>query len=161
MTQAWVDAFEAETGIKVNVRQGKDTEMSNQIIAEGDASPADVFITENSPAMTQVENAGLFADISSTVHENVPEQYRPSSNKWSGVAARSTVFVYNKDAVKEADLPASIMDLAKPEWKGKFAYAPTSGAFQAQIAAIRFAIAMIVRIGGLPRADGSSDASAT
>ncbi|HEX2246484.1 MAG TPA: extracellular solute-binding protein, partial [Arthrobacter sp.] len=103
MTQAWVEAFEAETGIKVNIRQGKDTEMSNQIIAEGDASPADVFITENSPAMTQVENAGLFADISSTVQENVPEQYRPSSNKWSGVAARSTVFVYNKDAVKEAD----------------------------------------------------------
>ena len=27
------------------------------------ASPADVFLTENSPAMAQVENAGLFADV--------------------------------------------------------------------------------------------------
>jgi iron(III) transport system substrate-binding protein len=136
MTQAWVDAFEAETGIKVNVRQGKDTEMSNQIIAEGDASPADVFITENSPAMTQVENAGLFADISPTVQDNVPEQYRPSSDKWSGVAARSTVFVYNKDAVKEADLPASIMDLADEKWAGKWGAAPGGADFQAIVSAM-------------------------
>src|SRR5215207_2392032 len=58
LTQAWVDEFTKETGIKVTLRQGDDTEMSNQIVQEGAASPADVFITENSPAMTQVENAG-------------------------------------------------------------------------------------------------------
>ena len=63
LTKEWVDAFTAETGIKVTLRQGDDTEMSNQIIQEGQASPADVFLTENSPAMTQVENAGLFADV--------------------------------------------------------------------------------------------------
>ncbi len=61
LTQEWVDAFTAETGIKVTQRQGSDTEMSNQIIQEGQASPADVFLTENSPAMAQVENAGLLA----------------------------------------------------------------------------------------------------
>ncbi|NKX49683.1 extracellular solute-binding protein, partial [Arthrobacter deserti] len=105
MTQAWVDEFTAETGITVSVRKGKDTEMSNQIIAEGDASPADVFITENSPAMTQVEDAGLFTEVSEAVQKNVPEELRPSSNLWTGVAARSTVFVYNTDKVKEADLP--------------------------------------------------------
>lgn len=136
MTQAWIDEFTAETGIKVNVRQGSDTEMSNQIIQEGDASPADVFITENSPAMTQVENAGLFTEVSPAVQENVPEQYRPSSNMWTGVAARSTVFVYNKEAVKEGDLPASIMDLAEPEWAGKWGAAPGGADFQAIVSAM-------------------------
>ncbi|MCG2622830.1 iron ABC transporter substrate-binding protein [Arthrobacter sp. I2-34] len=136
MTQAWVDEFTAETGIKVNLRQGDDTEMSNQIIQEGDASPADVFITENSPAMTQVENAGLFADISDTVKANVPEEFRPSSDKWTGVAARSTVFVYNKDKLKEADLPKSLMDLADPKWAGKWGAAPGGADFQAIVSAM-------------------------
>jgi iron(III) transport system substrate-binding protein len=136
MTQGWIDAFTAETGIKVTVRQGSDTEMSNQILAEGAQSPADVFITENSPAMTQVENAGLFADISDTVKEQVPEQYRPSSNKWAGVAARSTVLVYNKDKVAEADLPASLMDLQDPEWKGRWGAAAAGADFQAIVSAM-------------------------
>jgi iron(III) transport system substrate-binding protein len=57
LTKEWADAFTAETGIKVTLRQGSDTEMSNQIVQEGAASPADVFLTENSPAMGQVENA--------------------------------------------------------------------------------------------------------
>ena len=35
-----------ETGIKVTLRQGSDTGMSNQIVQEGAASPADVFLTE-------------------------------------------------------------------------------------------------------------------
>jgi iron(III) transport system substrate-binding protein len=136
MTQAWIDAFTQETGIEVTVRQGSDTEMSNQIVAEGDASPADVFITENSPAMTQVENAGLFADVSDAVKENIPEEFRPSSGKWTGVAARSTVLVYNKDNVSEADLPASLLDLQDPAWAGRWGAAAAGADFQAIVSAM-------------------------
>ena len=60
LTQAWADAFTAETGIKVTIRQGSDLEVGNQILQEGANSPADVFLTENSPAMVLVDNAGLF-----------------------------------------------------------------------------------------------------
>ena len=125
LTQAWVDQFTQETGIKVTLRQGSDLELSNQIIAEGAKSPADVFLTENSPAMTQVENAGLFTDISKTVQGQVPEQFRPSTNKWTGIAARSTVFAYDKTKLSEAQLPKSIMDLADPAWKGRWAASPS------------------------------------
>src|SRR6478735_11876739 len=52
LTKEWVDAFTKQTGIKVTVRNADDTEMSNQIVQEAAASPADVFLTENSPAMT-------------------------------------------------------------------------------------------------------------
>ena len=136
MTQGWIDEFTAQTGITVTVRQGSDTEMSNQIIAEGANSPADVVITENSPAMTQVENAGLFTDISDTVKEQVPEQYRPSTGKWAGVAARSTVLVYNKDKLAEADLPKSIMDLQDPAWSGRWGAAAAGADFQAIVSAM-------------------------
>src|SRR6201991_4305890 len=85
LTKEWIDAFTKETGIKVTYRQGGDTELGNQLIAEGDASPADVFLTENSPAMAAVEKAGLFADLNKDTLDQVPPQYRPASGKWSGV----------------------------------------------------------------------------
>ena len=56
-------AFEEETGIEVKLRNGKDLELANQLVQEGDASPADVFLTENSPAMSLVDSAGLFAPL--------------------------------------------------------------------------------------------------
>lgn len=136
LTQAWVDEFTKETGIKVILRQGSDLELSNQIIAEGAKSPADVFLTENSPAMTQVENAGLFADTSAKVQEQVPAEYRPSTNKWAGIAARSTVFAYDKTKLTEAQLPKSIMDLADPAWKGRWAASPSGADFQAIVSAM-------------------------
>ena len=114
LTKEWIDAFTKETGIKVTWRQGGDTELGNQLIAEGDASPADVFLTENSPAMAAVENAGLFADVDAATIDQVPAQYRPASGKWTGVAARSTVFVYNTDKLQPDQLPKSMLDLGNP-----------------------------------------------
>lgn len=136
LAQEWVDAFTKETGIKVTVRHGSDTEMSNQIVQEGAASPADVFLTENSPAMAQVENAGLFADIDKATIDQVPAEFRPSTGKWTGIAARSTVLVYDKAQLSADQLPASMLDLAKPEWKGKWAASPTGADFQAIVSAL-------------------------
>ncbi|MFJ3958839.1 iron ABC transporter substrate-binding protein [Arthrobacter sp. NPDC090010] len=136
LTKEWVDEFTKETGIKVTLRNGDDSELSNQIIQEGAASPADVFLTENSPAMTQVENAGLFADIDKATQDQVPANFRPSTGKWTGIAARSTVLAYNKDKVKEADLPKSLMDLSQPAWKGRWAASPSGADFQAIVSAM-------------------------
>lgn len=136
LTQEWIDAFTAETGVKVTMRQGSDTELSNQIVQEGAASPADVFLTENSPAMAQVENAGLFADVDKATVDQVPAEFRPSTNKWTGIAARSTVLVYDKTKLTEDQLPKSMVDLANPEWKGKWAASPSGADFQAIVAAL-------------------------
>jgi iron(III) transport system substrate-binding protein len=135
LTKEWIDAFTKETGIKVTYRQGGDTELGNQLIAEGDASPADVFLTENSPAMAAVEKAGLFADLDPATLEQVPTQYRPATGKWTGVAARSTVFVYNKTKLQRDQLPKSMRDLQAPEWKGRWGGAPAKADFQAIVAA--------------------------
>ena len=136
LTKEWIEAFTKETGIKVTYRQGGDTELGNQIIAEGAASPADVFLTENSPAMAAVERAGLFADIDQQTVAQVPTQYRPTSNKWTGVAARTTVFVYNKDRLPADQLPKSLLDLQQPVWKGRWGAPPTKADFQAIVAAL-------------------------
>lgn len=136
LTKEWIDAFTKETGIKVTYRQGGDTELGNQIIAEGSSSPADVFLTENSPAMAAVEKAGLFADVDPATVAQVPAQYRPATDKWTGVAARTTVFAYDKNKLTEAQLPKSLMDLQRPEWKGRWGAPPVKPDFQAIVAAM-------------------------
>ena len=136
LAKEWAEAFTKETGIKVTLRNGGDSEFSNQIVAEGKASPADVFLTENSPAMTLVDAAGLFAPIDADTLALVPEQYRPSDGKWVGIAARSTVFVYNKDKLKEDQLPKSLLNLADPSWKGRWGASPSGADFQAIVSAL-------------------------
>jgi iron(III) transport system substrate-binding protein len=136
LTKSWIEGFTKETGIKVTVRNGDDTEMGNQIVQEGAASPADVFLTENSPAMVLVDNAGLFAPVAPTTLEQVDAAYRPAHGKWVGIAARSTVFVYNTSKMTESELPKSLLDLASPSWKGRWAASPAGADFQAIVAAI-------------------------
>ncbi|ANI81274.1 iron ABC transporter substrate-binding protein [Kosakonia oryzae] len=136
LTKSWVDEFTKETGIKVTLRNGGDTELGNQLVQEGKVSPADVFLTENSPAMTLVDNANLFAPLDADTLKQVPAQFRPAHGRWIGIAARSTVFVYNPTKISAAQLPASIMDLAKPEWKGRWAASPSGADFQAIVSAM-------------------------
>ncbi|RDJ27738.1 iron ABC transporter substrate-binding protein [Bosea caraganae] len=136
LTKAWAEGFTKETGIKVTMRQGSDTELANQLVQEGAASPADVFVTENSPAMVLVDKAGLFATLPQDVLAQVPEGFRPKDGHWMGVAARSTVFVYDKRKLKEADLPKSMLDLADPKWKGHWAASPSGADFQAIVGAL-------------------------
>ncbi len=136
LVQSWVDGFTKETGIKVTLRNGGDSELGNQLVQEGSKSPADVFLTENSPAMVLVDNAKLFAPLDKSTLEQVAPAYRPEHGRWIGIAARSTVFVYNPAKLSEAQLPKSLMDLAKPEWKGRWAASPSGADFQAIVSAV-------------------------
>ncbi len=136
LTEPWVEGFTRETGIKVTLRNGGDTELSNQIVQEGAASPADVFLTENSPGMALVEAAGLFAPLPGDVLAQVPAEFRPANGRWIGIAARSTVFAYDKTKLKPEQLPKSIMDLADPVWKDRWAASPSGADFQAIVSAI-------------------------
>ena len=134
LVDAWVKGFTAETGVEVQVRQGSDSSMGNQIVAEGARSPADVFLTENSPAITVVQDADLLAPVDPSTLDQVGPAFRPSTGAWTGIAARSTVLVYNPSLVSEADLPASMMDLAEPQYAGKWGAAPAGADFQAIVA---------------------------
>jgi iron(III) transport system substrate-binding protein len=136
LMKALTEAFTKKTGIEVTMRNGGDSELGAQLVKEGAKSPADVFTTENSTAMAQVDRAGLFAPLPAEALAGVPAQHVSGRRTWVGVAARSTVLVYNPSMVREQALPASLLDLATPEWKGRFGYAPTGADFQAIASAV-------------------------
>jgi iron(III) transport system substrate-binding protein len=129
-------SFTKATGIRVQLRNGSDLELANQLVQEGDASPADVFLTENSPAMTLVDGHHLFAPLEPRTLRAIPAQYRPDDGDWTGFAARSTVLVYNTAKVKPAELPESLLELAEPQWKGRISFSPTGADFQAIVSAV-------------------------
>jgi iron(III) transport system substrate-binding protein len=136
LLESIIPAFTDETGIEVKLRSGEDLELANQIVQEGDASPADVFLTENSPAMSLVDRAGLFAKVDKRTRQLIPAQFRPSDSDWLGFIARSTVVVYNPSMIDESELPSSILDFADPKWKGKISFSPTGADFQAIVSAV-------------------------
>ena len=131
-----IPGFTEETGIDVELRNGDDFELANQLVQEGSASPADVFLTENSPAMSLVDSEGLFAPLDAKTLSQVPARYAPDNGHWMGFAARSTVLVYNTDLVDVDELPDSILELAEPQWKGRIAFSPTGADFQAIVSAV-------------------------
>src|SRR6202167_2309287 len=121
--------FTKETGIDVKVHSGEAPELASQLVKEGRSSPADVFFTENSPELELLSEKGLLAKVAPATLASVPAQYSISAGDWAGVLARENVLVFNKAMTKEEQLPSSLLDLAKPEWKGKLAIAPTDADF--------------------------------
>src|SRR5699024_6238781 len=111
-------------------------ELAHQVAAEGDRSPADVIYTEESSPLIMLAEKGLLAPLDDQTVSSIPEEYRDGDNRWTGVLGRSRVVVYNPNLISESDLPDSVMDLVDDDWKGKFAFVPTSGAFQAQLSAM-------------------------
>jgi iron(III) transport system substrate-binding protein len=136
LTEEWAKGFTKDTGIKVTIRKGSDMETANQILQEGANSPADVFLTENSPAMVLVDSAGLFAPLDKATLDLIPENFHPSNGHWTGIAARSTVFAYDKRKLTADKLPKSMLDLADPSWKDRWAASPAGADFQAIVAAL-------------------------
>ncbi len=135
-TAAVVEAFTRATGIEVKVRKGSSSQLANQIIEEGDLSPADLFYSEESPPLAALAEQGALAKLDDATLKSVPAAYAAPDGTWVGASARCRVVAYDTARLKEADLPPSVLDFATEAWKDRVAYVPTSGAFLQQIVAI-------------------------
>lgn len=129
--------FEADTGIKANVRYAGTSELATLLQEEGAQSPADVFWAQDGGSLGAI--APLFADLPAEVNEGVAPAFRNVNNKWAPTSGRSRTLVYSAERVADADMPASITDLTNEKYKGRVAWAPTNGSFQAFVTAFRVA----------------------
>lgn len=133
-----LDAFTAKTGIQIELLSSGTTELVNRMKAEGDRSPADVFITNDAGSLEMARTAGLFRPLNMReVERSIPPQFRAADNSWIGLSGRFWIVVYNTTLVKP-DQVKSLLDLADPKWKDKIAI-PNAGSeyLQAGISVIR------------------------
>jgi iron(III) transport system substrate-binding protein len=129
-TQSLVTAFEQKTGIKVNVRYNDEDSFADEIVAEESHPRADVFYTENSPALEYLQDKGLLAPVEPSTLAQTPSQYNSPEGDWVGISARVSVLIYDPHLISESQLPTSVLQLADPRYKGKLAFAAGETDFQ-------------------------------
>jgi iron(III) transport system substrate-binding protein len=136
LTEALVSAFERQTGIHVRVRTDDGIVLADELLEEGSGSPADVYLTENSPELMLLTQHHLLAKLPRSITGQIPSRYDSPTGNWVGVALRVSSLAYNPSRVSASQLPASVMDLAKPQWKGMVAIAPTDSDFVPLVGAV-------------------------
>ncbi|WP_196121227.1 Fe(3+) ABC transporter substrate-binding protein [Anaerobacillus alkaliphilus] len=113
------DLFEAETGIKVNVIEGKGDELIARLNSEGENTEADLFLTADAGNLYVAKQDGLFQEIQSDeLFKNIPANLRDDENMWVGLTKRARVIVYAKDRVDPSEL-STYEALTGPEWAGR------------------------------------------
>lgn len=125
LTQAYTDL----TGIQFDIQQDANF---GQVEAEGDASPADIFLSEDPAPVAMLGKAEMTVPIEASTLDQVMDGLNSSAGLWVAYAARTRVLYYNPDLIDEDDLPNSLADVTDPEYADEFAYAP-SGAFRATV----------------------------
>ena len=133
-------AFEKQTGIRVrpvyDVEASKTTGLVNRLIAEKSRPRADVFWNSEVGRTLVLKEKGVLTPYRSPSAEDIPANFKDADGEWTGFGARARVLVYNKELLETEQLPDSIYDLTKPEWKGRFAMAyPLFGTTATHVAA--------------------------
>ncbi|MGH7425732.1 MAG: extracellular solute-binding protein, partial [Candidatus Methylomirabilales bacterium] len=132
-----LDQFTEDSGIAVKVRYGDSADLALLIAEEGRRTPADVFFSQSPGAVGFLSEGGLLAPLDQDLLDRVDPRFRNSGGRWVAVSGRQRVLVYNRDRVKEADLPESVFDLTGASYAGKVAVAPQNASFQDFITAMR------------------------
>jgi iron(III) transport system substrate-binding protein len=116
--KALYQAFEQESGIKVEAVEGKADVLIERLKREGENTQADVLILADFARLWRASEAGLFTPITDTaLLDKVDSNLRDDQNRWLALTKRARVIVYNKaqglpDGLKRYE------DLANPAYQG-------------------------------------------
>ncbi len=129
--------FEEATGVTLEVRYAGTSELAATILEEGANSPADVFLSQDGGALGALAKEGLLAALPADVVGRVDPRFAAGDGTWVGLSGRARVLAYDTRELSDADLPASVTDLADPAWKGRIGWVPTNASFQTFVTALR------------------------
>ncbi len=132
--------FTADTGIETEVLYGGTSAVANQILTEGENSPADVFIAQDGGALGALAAADMLHKLpDATIARVADAAFVSPDGVWTGLSGRARVFVYSPESLAEhgLELPDSILDLTGEEWNRLVGWAPTNASFVANVTAMR------------------------
>lgn len=130
LVEPLVQAYQQETGVKVNVRYGTDAQLLAAVTEEGTRSPADIFWANTSGTLGILSKNNNLLPLPGTI-TNKATQFVPASKRWVPLSVRFRVLAYNPAKIKAADLPKSVFDLPKlTALKGRVGWTPTYSSFQ-------------------------------
>lgn len=132
--------FTEDTGIETAILYGGTSAVANQILTEGENSPADVFLAQDGGALGALAAAGMLHKLpDATLARVASAAFVSPEGFWVGLSGRARVFVYSPESLEEQglELPNSILDLTGEDWSGLVGWAPTNASFVANVTAMR------------------------
>ena len=109
--------YTQKTGISIKYKTGKAAALIQTLKAEGDHSPADLFMTVDAGNLWHAARKNLLAKTSSQILDaNIPKFLRDKENKWFGLSVRARTIAYNFKKLKKGEL-STYEDLANTKWK--------------------------------------------
>ncbi|KRW65993.1 iron ABC transporter substrate-binding protein [Pseudomonas sp. TTU2014-105ASC] len=113
------DAYTEKTGVAIKFITDKEAPLMARIKAEGANTPADLLLTVDGGNLWQAEEMGILQPLNSqVVKDNIPAQYRSSSDSWTGLSLRARTIVYSPERVKDGEL-TTYEALADKNWEGR------------------------------------------
>lgn len=133
--------FEKKTGIKVkavfDTEETKSTGVLNRLIVEKNNPQCDVFWSGDPVRSIILKNKEITTGYLPDNAKNINTKFKDEKAHWIGFSSRVRVIIYNKNLVKQNEVPNFIYDLLNPKWKGKCAIAnPLFGTTSFHIAAL-------------------------
>ena len=123
------EAFEKETGIKVNVVKANADELIERLKNEGKNSPADLFITVDAGKLQKAKDLDLLQKISSPIiNQNVDSDLKDVNGYWIPITYRARIIVYSKERVNIGEL-STYANLSDEKWRNKVLVRSSSNAY--------------------------------
>ena len=139
--KAILDTFQAQSGLTVDVKYDSEANKSillyENLVLEKDQPRCDVHWNNEILATIRLQQQGILQPYASHSAVPYPDAFKAKDHSWTAFAARARVLLVNKEKVNEEELPGSLWDLTKPEWKGRIAMAkPMFGTTATQAACL-------------------------
>ena len=114
-----LEKYTKDTGVKFNLKTGKDGALIQSMIAESESSPADILMTVDAGNLWFAKKSGLFSKVTDgKLITNIPSHLKDNDNYWFGLSIRARTIVYHPERVKPNEI-ISYENLATPKFKNK------------------------------------------
>lgn len=128
-----VDAFQKQTGIKVDVVSTGSGVLFRRVASEAANPQADVIWGVGAALLAR--NKQFFQPYAAKERDAVPAKYRDPDDLWLGTNLQILVITQNTKAIPEDRGPRSWQDLTDPKWKGTIAYTDPANSGSAYVTA--------------------------
>ena len=147
-----LERFRDQTGIEFNLVTGKADALLKRLRMEGEASPADVFITVDAGRLHRAKEAGVLQKIGSdSIDAAVPAHLRDADGFWVALSKRARTIIYARDRVDAAAL-STYEGLADPTWKGRICIRSSGNIYNQSL------VASMIEASGVEQTEAWADA---
>ncbi|MCY1533094.1 putative binding protein component of ABC iron transporter [compost metagenome] len=107
-----------------------------RIKAEGENGVADLLLTVDGGNLWQAEQMGILQPFDSPIlDQNIPPQYRSSTDSWTGLSLRARTIFYSTERVKPQEL-STYEALADKNWEGRLCLRTSKKVYNQSLTAV-------------------------